>query len=109
MNVKKEMKKRYQNKKHIDYIHTLSCCCSNSECNGVVQVHHLLKPFDGIRGMGMKSNDKNLVPLCVYHHNELHRMGNEYKFSYKYFGWEAQLKHIAQTHWLRSPAYEQDK
>lgn len=103
------MKKRYQNKKHLDYIHTLSCSCINHECHGVIQAHHLLKPWDGVRGMGMKSNDKNLIPLCLFHHDKLHRMGNELDFSYKYFGWEFQLKHIAQKLWLRSPAYEQDK
>jgi hypothetical protein len=103
------MKKRYQNKRHIAYIHSLDCCCSNFECDGVVQAHHLLKPFDGVRGMGMKANDKNLVPLCMFHHDQLHRMGNELEFSHKHFGWEFQLKHIAQKLWLRSPAYEQDK
>lgn len=87
----------------------LHCCVSNVDCSGVIQAHHLLKPFDGVRGMGMKANDKNLVPLCLYHHTELHRMGNEYEFSYKYFGLESQLKHIAQTEWLRSPYYEQNE
>tara|TARA_R100000149_G_C5841653_1_gene113454 strand:+ start:466 stop:777 length:312 start_codon:yes stop_codon:yes gene_type:complete len=103
------MKKRYTNKKHLEHIHTLHCCVSNVDCSGVIQAHHLLKPFDGVRGMGMKANDKNLVPLCLYHHTELHRMGNEYEFSYKYFGLESQLKHIAQTEWLRSPYYEQNE
>ena len=103
------MKKRYTNKKHLEHIHTLNCCVSNIDCSGVIQAHHLLKPFDGVRGMGMKANDKNLVPLCLYHHTELHRMGNEYEFSYKYFGLESQLKHIAQTEWLRSPYYEQNE
>ena len=103
------MKKRYTNKKHLEHIHMLHCCVSNVDCSGVIQAHHLLKPFDGVRGMGMKANDKNLVPLCLYHHTELHRMGNEYEFSYKYFGLESQLKHIAQTEWLRSPYYEQNE
>lgn len=57
----------------------------------------------------MKANDKNLVPLCMFHHDQLHRMGNELEFSHKHFDWEFQLKHIAQKLWLRSPAYEQDK
>ena len=101
-----EMKKRYKNKKHLQYIHTLNCSVSNVDCNGEIQAHHLLKPFDGARGMGMKASDKNLVPLCVYHHRELHKMGNEFKFSLKYFGIYNQLQYIAQTFWLRSPAYE---
>jgi len=40
---------------------------------------------------------------------KISKKGKAYKFSYKYFGWESQLKHIAQTFWLRSPAYEQNK
>ena len=103
------MAKRYVNKKHYRYILTLNCCVSNTDCYGVVQAHHLLKPFDGTRGMGLKANDKNLIPLCIKHHTELHRMGNEYEFAYKYFGLETQLKYIAQTFWLRSPAYETNK
>jgi len=103
------MPKRYGNKKHHAYILSLACICSNSECDGLIQGHHLMKPFDGVRGMGLKSNDKNLVPLCMFHHTELHRMGDEYKFSYKYFGLETQMKYIAQAFWLRSPAYEQNK
>jgi hypothetical protein len=103
------MKKRYTNKKHLEYVHTLDCIVCNPDCSGTIQAHHLLKPFDGVRGMGMKANDKNLVPLCLYHHTELHRMGSEYEFSHKYFGLDVQLRYIAQSIWLRSPAYETNK
>lgn len=58
--------------------------------------------------MGRKANDKNLVPLCLYHHTELHRMGSEEKFSLKYFGTNEQIKSYAQHFWLRSPHYEKD-
>ena len=85
------MTKRYGNKKHLNYILSHACIVSNSECIGLIQGHHLMKPFDGVRGMGLKANDKNLVPLCMFHHNELHRMGDEYKFSFKYFGLEPQM------------------
>tara|TARA_R100001163_G_C5024610_1_gene166472 strand:- start:721 stop:1023 length:303 start_codon:yes stop_codon:yes gene_type:complete len=100
------MKKRYTNKKHLEHIHSLPCSINNEDCSPIIQAHHLLKPFDGSRGMGMKANDKNLIPLCVYHHTELHRMGNEFKFSLKYFGVFNQLQYIAQQQWLRSPFYE---
>ena len=34
---------------------------SSYPCSGGVQAHHLLKPWDGIRGMSIKSNDKNTI------------------------------------------------
>ena len=85
------------------------CIVDNNECRPAIQAHHLLKPWNGIKGMGRKANDKNLVPLCLYHHTKLHRMGSEEKFSYKYFGTNEQIKSYAQHFWLRSPHYEQDK
>ena len=103
------MTKRYENKKHLYWIHTQMCIVDNHKCSPPIQAHHLLKPFDGIKGMGRKANDKNLVPLCLYHHTELHRMGSEEKFSLKYFGTDEQIKSYAQHFWLRSPHYEQDK
>mgnify|MGYP003133168310 CR=1 FL=1 len=103
------MVKRYTNKKHLNWIHTLMCIVDNEKCSFPIQAHHLLKPFDGIKGMGRKANDKNLVPLCLFHHTELHRMGSEYKFSKKYFNQETRLKETAQQLWLRSPYYEQNK
>lgn len=42
-----------------------------------------MKPWFGYRGMGMKSGDMNVVPLCNGHHMGLHHLGNEDKF------WEA--------------------
>ena len=68
------MPKRYGNKKHHAYILSLACICSNHECNGLIQGHHLMKPFDGVRGIGLKSNDKNLVLAAngeIYNHVEL--------------------------------------
>ena len=101
--------KRYTNKKHLTYVKSLGCCVCNPDCFGSVQVHHLLKPPNKVRGMGLKASDKFTVPLCAFHHDELHRMGSEYKFSFKYFGTVTQLQYIAECFWLRSPACEQNK
>jgi len=103
------MTKRYTNRNHLNWIHTQMCIVDNDKCTPPIQAHHLLKPWNGIKGMGRKANDKNLVPLCLYHHTELHRMGSEEKFSLKYFGTNEQIKSYAQHFWLRSPHYEQDK
>jgi hypothetical protein len=52
---------------------------------GPIQVHHLLKPSDGKRGWGLKAGDDQVVPLCAFHHAELHtKVGNEFKFFEKY-------------------------
>ena len=75
---------KIRNKKHLQYVTTYICCLhtfSTEWCNGGVQAHHLLKPYDGTRGMGMKSGDNNAIPLCQYHHMLLHdRFGNEDAF-----------------------------
>lgn len=104
--IENTMTKRYVNKLHLSWIHNQRCIVGDDKCQSPLQAHHLLKPFDGIKGMGRKSNDKNLVPLCLYHHTELHTMGSETKFSQKYFGDSESLKVLAQQFWLKSPYYE---
>lgn len=75
------MKKIFKNKQYLEYVTRIRCCIMHKTCNGATNAHHLLKPYDGARGMGMKANDKNVVPLCFYHHQELHdKVGNENKF-----------------------------
>jgi len=89
---------RFKSKEHLDWVRQLGCSIQSHECNGVIQAHHLLKPWDGERGMGMKSNDKNVIPLCYKHHDILHRQfGNEYKFFEHYLGDEEYGKKLAQT------------
>jgi len=57
------------------YISTIPCLiCGNPE----VQVHHLLRT--GEHGIGKKSGDEWCVPLCVRHHDQLHRNGDEVIF-----------------------------
>ena len=87
--VKKYKKKKNdnKNKNHLIYVSSLSCCLNDMQvetknwCKGNIQAHHLLKPFEGTRGAGMKASDKNVVPLCYKHHAMLHDIiGNEDKF-----------------------------
>ena len=71
--------KRLVDKKHLQLVASLPCaiCKTTSQ----IQVHHLLKPYDGARGLSMRSGDNNVIPLCFRHHTELHtRYGNEAKF-----------------------------
>tara|TARA_Y100000310_G_scaffold39901_1_gene37423 strand:+ start:2263 stop:2580 length:318 start_codon:yes stop_codon:yes gene_type:complete len=102
------MTKRYENKKHSEHIHTFECRLAGPGCDGPIVAHHLMKPWSGIRGMGRKSGDENLIPLCDGHHKALHAHGNELKFFEEIAGREFYGKLCAQHLWLQSPHYEKD-
>lgn len=83
------MAKRFVDKEHQDWIRRQPCIIKQAgfySCNGAVQGHHLLKPWDGERGMSLRSNDKNLLPLCAHHHMELHTQHGSEKSFFKKFG-----------------------
>ena len=97
-------KQRYANKEHLAWVHQFPCCLKvNGDCLGSVQAHHLLKPWDGVRGMGLKATDRNLIPLCQRHHIMLHKRGNEIKFFEEITGNGDFGKIIAKQYWDRSP------
>ena len=82
-------KKRYQDRAWVEWVSRLPCMLHtfgvSDGCSGGVQAHHLLKPWDGSRGLSLRSNDRNVIPLCFKHHSELHdRVGSEPKFFIKY-------------------------
>ena len=85
------MSKRVVNQKHLMWVRTLPCFISKSgflSCSGPVQAHHLLKPSDGKRGWSLKAGDNEVIPLCQFHHAQLHtKFGNEYKF-FEYYGFK---------------------
>ena len=102
-------KKRYANKKHLAWIHEFPCCLSASgDCLGAIQAHHLLRPWDGVRGMGLKANDKNLIPLCQRHHIMLHKRGDELGFFEDMAGYADYGKVTAKRYWEQSPHGEPD-
>ena len=99
-------KKRYRNKEHMLWVKQRDCLFNhlNSVCNGLVQAHHLLKPWEGEIGMGMKSNDKNVIPLCYYHHALLHdTLGTEAGLFLRYGLNEFTGIIVAEKLWLKSP------
>ena len=89
------MAKRIVDKDHLKFVSKLPCFISKSgflSCKGAIQVHHLLKPNDGFKGtssrFGVKSNDSDVIPLCQFHHSQLHtKFGDEYKFL-KHYGFK---------------------
>ena len=75
--------KRHTDKEHLHWVSTLPCTICNTKNN--IQVHHLLKPYNGYRGLSLRSGDDNVLPLCMYHHTELHtKFGDEEKFFVNY-------------------------
>lgn len=56
----------------------LEPCLVCQGARGGSDPHHLM--IMGGRGTGLRADDRWAVPLCRLHHDELHSMGNEYKF-----------------------------
>ena len=107
------MSKRIVNKKHLLYVSTLPCFITRAgfmSCKGLIQVHHLLKPSDGKRGWGLKAGDNQVIPLCMFHHAQLHtKFGNEYNFLAKYGFRKTAAQEYAKQLWERSTdIYESD-
>ena len=78
------MAKRFVDKEHLAWVRQQPCLIKQAgfySCKGVVQAHHLLKPYIGSRGMNLRSGDQNVISLCVHHHAELHtKYGSEKAF-----------------------------
>jgi len=103
--------KKIKNKKHLIFVSNQTCCLTSVSadwCNGNVQAHHLLKPYSGKRGMGMKASDNNVVPLCYSHHAELHdKNGDEDSFWTTYNLSEDYGREVAEYWWNLSPYNEE--
>ena len=84
---------------------TLPCLVGPHGCAGGVEAHHLMKPWFGYRGMGMKAEDMNCIPLCRGHHELLHHY-TEYKFFERRGFPYSYGKMQAQKIWLGSPYWE---
>jgi len=64
--------RRIRNKAHLIRVGSKACLiCEESPCHA----HHVT--FAQPRGLSVKVSDEFTVPLCVVHHNEVHRARNE--------------------------------
>jgi hypothetical protein len=98
---------RYTNPKHLDWIHDWSCALAGKcECDGPVVAHHLLNPWIGMRGMGRKADDRNVIAICDGHHRELHARGDEDSFWKEQAGYPEFGRIWSEKLWLDSPYYE---
>lgn len=61
-----------------------------------------------MRGFGLKAHDSEVIPLCQYHHAQLHtKFGNEIKFLKHYGFKETAAQEYAKQLWKRgSDIYE---
>ena len=101
---------RIKSEEHLTYIRSLNCTAYSSICNGGIQAHHLLSPWIGSRGMGMKADDRNVIPLCAYHHGILHtQYGSEKSFFAVHARGPNFAKNVAQSLWTDSPSKEREK
>jgi hypothetical protein len=64
--------RRLRDKDHLRHVGTLPCLVCQATPS---HAHHLT--FAQRRGMSLKVSDEFVVPLCVLHHNEVHRSGSE--------------------------------
>ena len=67
-----EFARTYHSKERVAFVKSLPCVMHTYRCEGRAENAHL-----GNGGMGRKSDHTNIVPLCRYHHRELHRLGVE--------------------------------
>jgi hypothetical protein len=62
-----QVSQRKLGKAHMGRVAKLSCCILNKDCNGRVEVHHLI----GLehKGTAQRADDFHTIPLCHAHHN----------------------------------------
>tara|TARA_E500000331_G_scaffold319325_1_gene331939 strand:- start:914 stop:1087 length:174 start_codon:yes stop_codon:yes gene_type:complete len=54
--------------------------------------------------MGMKADDRNVIPLCLFHHQQLHtKYGTEDGFFYIHGRPEGYAKEVSEYLWENSP------
>ena len=74
---------RREEKDHLAFIRTLPCLVKAPACDGDIQAHHI-RYTDlryGKRDLGReRADDWWTVPLCRFHHDLLHRVGDEQAF-----------------------------
>lgn len=61
---------------HLQFVRGFLCAAYKSDgCGGPIHAHHV--SHAGEAAMGQKVGDDRAVPLCAFHHDEVHRIGHE--------------------------------
>ena len=83
--------------RHRQFIRKHACVVDG--CRGLpIQCAHIRIGTDG--GMGLKPHDMWTVPLCAFHHNEQHALGEQV-----FWGW-TKPRILALSYALQSPVLE---
>ena len=100
------MKKQKHHSKypnHLSFVRSLPCTICKAgflSHHKTVQAHHLLKPWIGARGMSLKADDRNVIPLCLHHHHLLHSKFGSEKALFENYGMKADFgKQYAKELW----------
>jgi len=101
------MRKPLRSKSHLQAVANQPCMVCGNDYG--VQAHHLLKPWIGVRGVGLRASDQNAVPMCHIHHRELHDRGDEESYFLETFGDMEAGRDKARELWCRSPSYKGDQ
>ncbi len=88
-------KNRFKDQRHVRFVSRLACLIGqeigSKHCDGRTEAHHLLKPYKGVRGLSMKSEDMNCIPLCQKHHAELHMKFGSEKNLFEFYGLDEKI------------------
>lgn len=87
---------------HLQWVRGHVCAIDSDQCEGKVEAAHVRIGTDG--GMGVKPSDTYAIPLCHFHHDQQHRLGER--------SFEAQHKismlRIAEDLVRRSPSVKEE-
>ena len=80
---------RYEDKEYLAWIRTLPCEAEGKECMGEIIYHHV-----EAYGTSIKCSDTFTIPLCVGHHDEIHRGAESFIKKYNFDLWRTIAKLI---------------
>ena len=87
---------------HLQWVRGHVCAIDSDQCEGKVEAAHVRIGTDG--GMGVKPSDIYTIPLCHFHHDQQHRLG-ERSFEAQH---EISMLRIAEDLVRRSPAVREE-
>jgi hypothetical protein len=67
-----EFARIYHSRERVRFVATMPCLVRDRMCDGPIQNAHTANG-----GMGRKAGYETVVPLCRWHHNQLHHVGAE--------------------------------
>lgn len=93
-----------RSEKHLAFVRSQDCLITsgNEHCNGFPVVAHHFTFLKGKRGISQKVGDDKTIPLCHFHHQSLHTIGEKSFWNVWHFGL-FELEHLAAELCRKSP------